>query len=114
MSLMSIEAVDVSLMLLVTVKVVALVTLSPKSLPLYHQHKLTATIQCYPSVIDHAIEMMPLDHTDDGESWVIILSLGGKSLTILPPTRGEEKRLETRKERSSTSPRTALDHRFIC
>ena len=60
MSLMSNEAVDVSLMLLVTVEVVTLVTLSPKSLPLYHQHKLTANIQCYPSIIDHAIEMMPL------------------------------------------------------
>jgi hypothetical protein len=84
MSLMSNEAVDVSLMLLVTVEVVTLVTLSPKSLPLYHQHKLTANIQCYPSIIHHAIEMMPLDHTDDGESWsyliVINLSIRLRSL----------------------------------
>ena len=107
MSLMSNEAVDVSLMLLVTVEVVTLVTLSPKSLPLYHQHKLTANIQCYPSIIHHAIEMMPLYHTDDGESWsyliVINLSIRLRSLTILPPPRGEEKRLGRREKKIGQS-----------
>ena len=97
MSLMSNEAVDVSLMLLVTVEVVTLVTLSPKSLPLYHQHKLTANIQCYPSIIDHAIEMMPLIiRTTENPIRL-------RSLTILPPPRGEEKRLGRREKKIGQS-----------